>query len=104
MLTTSLEDRASIVSQRLNTFNGALTDIRTRIAGLKARVEAIKSLRRGRTPPSDPMWADVLTGTTGQVRWPALKTRYLQEKAECTRTGRALSARTTRSSPPACRR
>jgi capsular exopolysaccharide synthesis family protein len=41
MLTTSLEDRASMVSQRLNTYNGALTQVRTRIAELKARVDTI---------------------------------------------------------------
>jgi capsular exopolysaccharide synthesis family protein len=82
MLTTSLEDRASMISQRLNTFNGALTDIRTRIAGLKARVEAINSLKKGPDSSNNPLWADVLTGT-GVGVLSALKTRYLQEKAEC---------------------
>ena len=61
MLTTSLEDRASIVSQRLNTYNGALTEVRTRIAGLQARVDAIDSLRKGVDTAKDPDWADVLT-------------------------------------------
>jgi capsular exopolysaccharide synthesis family protein len=83
MLTTSLEDRASMVSQRLNTFNGALTEIHTRIAGLRARVEAISTLKKGTDTASDPLWADVLTGTTGQGPLATLKTRFLQEKAEC---------------------
>jgi capsular exopolysaccharide synthesis family protein len=83
MLTTSLEDRASIVSQRLNTYNGALTEIRTRIAGLKARVDAIGSLRRSADTAKDPAWADVLA--TGASAGPlvSLKSRFLQEKAEC---------------------
>ena len=79
MLTTSLEDRASIVSQRLNTYNGALTDIRTRIAGLKARVDAINSLRRNTDTAKDPAWADVLA--SGGLT--TLKARFLQEKADC---------------------
>ena len=65
MLTTSLEDRASIVSQSLTTYNGALTEIRTRIAGLKARVDAINSLRRTADTAKDPAWADVLATGAG---------------------------------------
>jgi polysaccharide biosynthesis transport protein len=87
MLTTSLEDRASMISQRLSTFNGALTDIRTRIAGLKARVEAINDLKKGADTAGDAMWADVLTGTAGQTPLSALKNRYLQEKADCSALG-----------------
>jgi capsular exopolysaccharide synthesis family protein len=83
MLTTSLEDRASIVSQRLSTYNGALTDVRTRIAGLKARVDAIDSLRRNSDTAKDPAWADVLASGTTSGPLSTLKTRFLQEKAEC---------------------
>jgi capsular exopolysaccharide synthesis family protein len=83
MLTTSLEDRASIVSQRLNTYNGALTDIRTRIAGLKARVDAINSLRQSPEAAKDPAWADVLSSGAGTGPLTILKSRYLQEKADC---------------------
>jgi len=83
MLTTSLEDRANIVSQRLNTYNGALTEIRTRIAGLKARVEAINSVRRSSDTAKDPAWADVLSTGSGATPLTALKSRYLQEKGDC---------------------
>src|SRR5262249_43125222 len=83
MLTISLEDRASIVSQRLTTYNGALTEIRTRIAGLKARVDAINSLRHSADTVKDPAWADVLASTAAQGPLAALKSRFLQEKAEC---------------------
>jgi capsular exopolysaccharide synthesis family protein len=87
MLTTSLEDRASIVSQRLNTYNGALTDVRTRIAGLRARVEAIQSLRRGVDTAKEPDWADVLTQNQSVGPAATLKARYLQEKADCSALG-----------------
>jgi len=83
MLTTSLEDRASIVSQRLNTYNGALTEIRTRIAGLKARVDAINSLRRSADTAKDPAWADVLASGAAPGPLTNLKARFLQEKADC---------------------
>jgi uncharacterized protein involved in exopolysaccharide biosynthesis len=87
MLTTSLEDRASMVSQRLNTYNGALTEVRTRIAGLRARVEAIQTLKKGVDTAKDPDWADVLTHNLANPATTSLKGRYLQEKAECSALG-----------------
>ena len=57
MLTTSLEDRASMVSQRLNAYNGALTDVGTRIAGLRARVEALKRLYSAPEDAKNPEWS-----------------------------------------------
>jgi capsular exopolysaccharide synthesis family protein len=83
MLTTSLEDRASIISQRLNTYNGALTDVRTRIAGLKARVEALETLKSGAEIKADALPADLLGGGGQQGPLSALKTRYLLERGEC---------------------
>ncbi len=83
MLTTSLEDRANIVSQRLTTYNGALTEIRTRIAGLRARVDAINSLRRSADTEKDPAWADVLATNAGPGPLTSLKSRFIQEKADC---------------------
>ena len=81
MLTTSLEDRASIVSQRLNTYNGALTDVRTRVAGLKARVDALESLRSGKNPEATPAYVLGTGGAQGPLV--TLKTRYLTEKGDC---------------------
>src|SRR5262249_25505446 len=83
ILSTSLEDRANIVSHQLTTYNQALTEVRTRIAGLKARVDAIDSVRRSADPEKEPDWADVLTVSSSQTTAQALKTRYVQEKAEC---------------------
>jgi capsular exopolysaccharide synthesis family protein len=87
MLTTSLEDRASIISQRLNTYNGALTEVRTRIAGLKARVDAIESLRQGGQVATEPDWADPLTQSFSAGTVGTLRNRYLMEKAECATLG-----------------
>jgi polysaccharide biosynthesis transport protein len=83
VLSTSLEDRANFVSQRLATYNQALTEVRTRIAGLKARVDAIEGLRKASDSEKNPDWADALTVSfvTGAAQ--TLKTRYAQEKADC---------------------
>lgn len=80
MLTTSLEDRASMVSQRLTTFNGALTDVRTKIAELKARVSAIQSMRNA--SPDDSRWAEGLPSTEGNFIH-QLKAAVIQSRNEC---------------------
>jgi polysaccharide biosynthesis transport protein len=89
MLTTSLEDRASMVSQRLNSYNGALTDVRTRIAGLQARVEAIKRLRSSVDDAKDPEWSALLSGATEASVVSQLRLRYFTERNDCS----ALSER-----------
>ena len=43
MLTTSLQDRQSILSQRLFDLNKSLTDIRTRRVQLESKVERVAS-------------------------------------------------------------
>jgi capsular exopolysaccharide synthesis family protein len=83
ILSTSLEDRANIVSQQLTTYSQALTDVRTRIAGLKARVDAIESVRKGADAAKEPEWADVLMVSGAPAAAQALKARYIQEKLEC---------------------
>jgi hypothetical protein len=99
MLTTSLEDRASIVSQRLNTYNGALTDVRTRVAGLKARVDALEGLRSGKSPEATPAYVLGTGGAQGPLV--TLKTRYLTRKATA-QPFQSDTFRVTPSSPPAC--
>lgn len=83
ILSTSLEDRANFVSQRLATYNQALTEIRTRIAGLKARVDAIDGVRRAAVPGNELEWADVLTVSFSAGPAQTLKTRYSEERANC---------------------
>lgn len=82
MLTTSLEDRQSMVSQRLNATNLALTDVKTKIAGLKARVDAIKKLRSS-SSEEEVHWAEALSATGDNLLIQQLKVRYAAQKAEC---------------------
>ena len=58
ILTTSLENRLSIVSQRLAAYNESLTAVRTRVAQLEARAEAVRRLSAG-AAPDDKSWAAV---------------------------------------------
>ncbi len=82
MLTTSLEDRQSMVSQRLNATNLALTEVRTRLAGLKARVDAIRKLRAAPNA-DDTHWAEGLSAAEENVLIHQLKIRYAVQKSEC---------------------
>jgi polysaccharide biosynthesis transport protein len=88
MLTASAQDRASMVSQRLTTYNTALTDVRTRNAGLKARADAIRKIRStiGKNE-EDEVWAEALGSADGALIQ-QLRVRYLSEEADCA----ALSA------------
>ncbi|MCE9672336.1 polysaccharide biosynthesis tyrosine autokinase [Myxococcus stipitatus] len=65
MLSTSLESRMSIVSERINSFNLHLTEVSTRIAALQARMEAIQKLRK--TAADDETWAEALPGAKDGV-------------------------------------
>jgi capsular exopolysaccharide synthesis family protein len=82
MLTTSLEDRQSMVSQRLNATNVALTEVRTRLAGLRARAEAINKLRAGATG-EDVHWAEGLSAAADNLLVHQLKVRFATQKDEC---------------------
>ncbi len=46
-------------------------------------MEAIDTLRRSADPTRDPAWADVLAASAGPGPLTALKSRFLQEKADC---------------------
>jgi polysaccharide biosynthesis transport protein len=81
MLTTSLEDRQSMVSQRLVATNAALTDIRLRITGLKARVTAIRSVQQG-AKEGDPLWADALPAAEKPLVMD-LKTKLMTMRNDC---------------------
>ena len=83
MLTTSLEDRASMVSYRLTSYNGALTEVRTRIAGLRARVEAIKRLRSSVDDAKTPEWSAVLSTAPETALVSQLRLHYFTERNEC---------------------
>lgn len=82
MLTTSLEDRQSMVSQRLITYNNALTDVRTRIAALKARVDTMEAARKT-GESGDEAWALAIPAAKENATVEELKRRFLMTKTEC---------------------
>ncbi len=81
VLTTSLEDRANVVSQRLTTYNTALTDVRTRIAGLRARVDAIGELKKLNSDNGG-HWAEALPWVDSSFI-KDLKLRFANQRTEC---------------------
>lgn len=81
LLSTSLEDRKSIISQRINSFNQSLTEVRTKIASQQARVDAIRQLRKA-APANDETWAEALPGANEQALQ-TLKTRWMEQRVEC---------------------
>jgi capsular exopolysaccharide synthesis family protein len=102
MLSTSLESRMSIVSERINTFNLKLTEARTQIAAQQARVEAIHTLRK--SSPGDETWAEALPGAKDgpiqdikksyaelRVTCAELSERYLAEHPKLLECNRKLS-------------
>src|SRR5690606_4036732 len=81
VLTTSLDDRLSIVTERLTKYNTALTDIRTRIAALKARSGAFTKLRKASPGASD--WAEGLPYSTGDTLLTGLRQVLMDISAQC---------------------
>ena len=77
-----LEERSNTVSQRLTTYTTALTDVRTRIAGLKARVDAIHNLRKAAAPEVGNHWAEALPWVDSPLIQ-NLKLRYTAQRTEC---------------------
>lgn len=85
MLSTSLEDRANIISQRLIAINEALTDVSTRIARLRARVTALRQARSaiqgGDIPFAVIPGVDEKEARVGVTR--ELRIEYFQLRGEC---------------------
>lgn len=81
MLATSLEDRKSTISKDIDSYSTELSQVRTRIAGLKARREAIEHLRKAR--PDDPRWAEGMHGVDMSLVQ-TLKIRFIDQRTECT--------------------
>ncbi|MBI3181723.1 MAG: polysaccharide biosynthesis tyrosine autokinase [Myxococcales bacterium] len=83
MLTTSLEDRQSMVSQRLTALNAALTEVRLKVAALKARMEAMRSVQAAATEEPS-RWAEALPGVTDNKLIEQFKVRVAVQRTECT--------------------
>lgn len=83
MLSTSIDDRANMVSSRLTATSQALTDVQLKIAGYKARVVAIRNvqLQKG---SDDSMWAEALPAARENQTLQKLKDRMLTLRTECT--------------------
>ncbi|MCI0670942.1 MAG: polysaccharide biosynthesis tyrosine autokinase, partial [Myxococcaceae bacterium] len=80
VLTTALQDKLSIVSERLNAFNVALTQVRTRIAELNARVHAMAELRKAAR--GAPSWAEGLPMADSRLLDDS-RQRLFATRAEC---------------------
>lgn len=70
----ALDDRSSMVSQKLQDTSKALTDAQLRIAGLKARVAAIRSVQATQSA-EDRLWAEALPAARENVTLTKLKDR-----------------------------
>ncbi len=81
LLSTSMEDRESVIKQRIDNVNQKLTEVRTKLAGMKARVESIHLLRK-QSKPDDMTWAEALEGAK-DASIQGLKTRWVEQRAEC---------------------
>lgn len=82
MLSTSIDDRANMVSARLTATSQALTDVQLKIAGLKARVAAIRNVQQQKS--DDSMWAEALPAARENQTLQKLKDRMLVLRTECT--------------------
>ncbi|XXF81516.1 polysaccharide biosynthesis tyrosine autokinase [Myxococcaceae bacterium GXIMD 01537] len=81
LLSTSMEDRESIIKQRITSVTSTLTAVRTKMAALQARVEAIQQLRK-RSGADDATWAEALPGAS-EAPIQSLKTRWVEQRSEC---------------------
>lgn len=79
----AIDDRASMVSQKLQETSKALTDVQLKIAGLKARVAAIRSVQQTQGA-EDRLWAEALPAARENENLKKLKDRLQTLKNECT--------------------
>ncbi len=82
MLSTSIDDRANMVSTRLQATSTALTDVQLRIAGLKARVAAIRNVQ-AKQGAEDKLWAEALPAARESANLIEYKKRVILLRNEC---------------------
>ncbi|MFL5349030.1 MAG: GumC family protein [Hyalangium sp.] len=80
MLSLSPESQKNSVTDRINSYESTLTQVRTKIAGLQARVEAIRQLQK--SSPGDDTWAEAVPGTN-DTGIQELKHRFIEQRALC---------------------
>ena len=83
MLSTNIDDRSTMVSARLSSTSAALTDVQLKIAGLKARVAAIKDVQ-AHQGADDRLWAEALPAARENTQLAKYKERVLTLKNDCT--------------------
>lgn len=83
MLSTSIDDRANMVSSRLTSTSAALTEVQLRIAGLRARVAAIRNVQQT-YGADDRLWAEALPAARENVSLGEYKKRVLTLRNDCT--------------------
>lgn len=86
MLATSIDDRASMVSQKLQATSTALTDVQLKAAGLRARAAAIRSVQATQAS-DDRLWAEALPAARENAMLSRFKDRVLVLRNECTDLG-----------------
>ncbi|MCC6338280.1 MAG: polysaccharide biosynthesis tyrosine autokinase [Myxococcales bacterium] len=79
----AIDDRASMVSQKLQETSKALTDVQLKIAGFKARVAAIRNVQATKGA-DDRLWAEALPAARENENLKMLKNRLHTLKNECT--------------------
>ncbi len=79
----ALDDRASMVSNKLQETSKALTEAQLKIAALKARSSAIRAVQTGRGA-EDRLWAEALPAARENVNLTKLKDRVFSLRNECT--------------------
>lgn len=80
MLSLSPESQKNSVTDRINSYETTLTQVRTKIAGLQARVEAIRQLQK--SSQGDETWAEAVPGTN-DTGIQELKRRFIEQRAGC---------------------
>lgn len=86
MLSASIDDRASMVSQKLQETSRALTEVQLKIAGARARVTAIRGVQATQAA-EDRLWAEALPAARENTMLMRYKDRVITLRVECTDLG-----------------
>lgn len=82
VLSTSLDSQLNMVTSRLTSTNAALTEVQLRIAGLKARMEAIRAVQAS-AEAGDGRWAEAVPAAMGSDFVNAAKRRLSDQNLKC---------------------
>ncbi|WP_224365033.1 GumC family protein [Hyalangium versicolor] len=80
MLAVSAEKEKNSVTERIGSYENSLTQVRTRIAALQGRVDAIRQLQK--SAQGDETWAEAVPGAS-DTPIQELKRRFIEQRAVC---------------------